>query len=83
MECQITEGKGQELIEETKRYDLGVLGVSEMRWKGIGAKSVDDCNVVFLGVSDGRARARVAVFLSEEVNKCVRSWQCVSEGLSW
>ena len=71
--------KEQELIEEMKRYDLGVLGVSETRWKGSGAKSVDDCYVVFSGVSDGRARAGVAVFLSEELSKCVRSWQCVSE----
>ena len=46
-------GKEQELIEEMKRYDLGVLGVSETRWKGNSAKSVDDCYVVFSSVSDG------------------------------
>ena len=45
-------GKEQELIEEMKRYILGVLGVSETRWKGSGAKSLDDCYVVFSGVSD-------------------------------
>ena len=72
-------GKGQELIGEMKRYDLGVLGVSETKWKGSGAKSVDDCYVIFSGVSDGRARAGVAMFLSEKMSRHVRGWQCVSE----
>ena len=72
-------GREQELIGEMKRYDLGVLGVSETRWKGNGAKSIDNCYVIFSGVSDGRARAGVAVFLSEEMSRCVRSWQCVNE----
>ena len=38
-------GREQELIGEMKRYDLGVLGVSETRWKGNGAKSIDNCYV--------------------------------------
>ena len=33
--------KEEELIEEMKRYDLGVLAVSETRWKGSGTKSID------------------------------------------
>ena len=35
--------------------------------------------MLFSGISDGQARVGVAVFLSEELSKCVRSWQCVSE----
>ena len=35
--------------------------------------------MIFSGVSDGRARAGVVVFLSEEMSRCVRSWQCVNE----
>ena len=66
-------GREQELIGEMKRYDLGVLGVSETRWKGSDAKSIDNCYVIFLGISDGRAIAGVAVFLSEEISRCVRN----------
>lgn len=40
-------GKEQELIKEMKRYDLDVLGVSETRWKGSGAESIDDHYVIF------------------------------------
>ena len=39
-------GKEQELIEEMKKYDIGVLRGSEARWKGSGGKSVDDCYVI-------------------------------------
>ena len=62
-----------------KKYNLGVLGVSETRWKGSGVKSVDDCYVIFSGVSDGRDGAGVVVFLSEKMSRYVWSWQCVSE----
>ena len=72
-------GKEKVLIEEMKRYDLGILGVSETRWKSSGAKSIDDYYVIFSGVSDGRARVGVAVFLSEQMSRCVKSWHCVSE----
>ena len=39
-----------------------------------GAKSVDDCYVIFSGVSDVRARAGVAEFLSGTMSRYVRSW---------
>ena len=47
-------GKEQELIEEMKKYDIGVLRVSEARWKGSGAKSVDDCYVILSEASVSR-----------------------------
>ena len=52
-------GKEQELIEEMKRYDLGVLGVSETRQKGSDTKSIDDYYVMLLDASAGRVRAGV------------------------
>ena len=76
---QSPKGKEQELIGEMKRYDLGILGVSETKWKGSDAKTVDDCYVISRVLSDGRARVGVAVFLSEKMSRYVRSWQCMSE----
>ena len=62
-------GKEQELIEEMKRYNLGVLGVSEARQKGSDTKSIDDYYVMFLDVSAGRVRAGVAVLLLEMMSR--------------
>ena len=72
-------GKEWELIEEVRKYDLGVIGVSEAKCKGCGARDIEDHYTIFSGVSKGRARAGVAVILSEEMQRCVKSWKCVSE----
>lgn len=50
-----------------------------MKWRGNRAKSVDDCYVVYSGVSHGRARAGLAVLLSEVANRFMKSWHCVNE----
>ena len=55
-----------------KKYDLRVLGVSETKWKDNGAMEIKDCYVMYSGVRDGRAKADVTVFLSEEMSRCVR-----------
>ena len=69
-------GKDWELIEEMKKYDLGILGISETKWKGSGAKDIGDTYTIHSGVNKGRARAVVAVVLSEQMR---RSWKCISE----
>ena len=56
-----------------------MLRTSEIKWKGCGAKEMEDCYVVYSGVRDGRARTGVTVFLLEEMSRCVKSWQCLSE----
>ena len=56
-----------------------ILGISSTKLKGNGAKNMDDCYVVYSGVTEGRSRAGVVVFLSEDVSRCVKSWQCVNE----
>ena len=35
-------GKLEQIIKEMKRYKLGILGVSEMRWTGSGKIVSDD-----------------------------------------
>ena len=72
-------GKDVEVIAEMKKYKLDFLVIRETNWRGNGVKDVDDCYVVYSGVSAGRARAGVAGFLSENVSRYVKSWQCVNE----
>lgn len=72
-------GREEELIEEMVKYKLEVLGASETKVKGNGAKAVGDGMCVYSGVQEGRAKAGVAVFLSKEMSRCMREWKCVSE----
>ena len=62
-----------------KKYKLDTLGVSEAKWKGNRAKNVDDCYVLYSGVSDGRAKTGVAVLMTEDRSRFVKSWQCMNE----
>ena len=62
-----------------KKYELDTLGVSEAKWKGNRAKNVDDCYVLYSGVSNGRAKAGVAVLMTEDRSRFVKSWQCMNE----
>ena len=71
-------GREDELVEEMVKYSLEVLGVSEMKLQGNGARAVGK-GVCFSGVQEGRAKAGVAVFLSKKIGKCLREWKCVSE----
>ena len=36
-----------EVIVEMKKYKLDVLGVGETKWRGNGAKNMDDCYMVY------------------------------------
>ena len=71
--------KDRELIEEMRKYDLRILGVSKTKWKGSGASDIEDYYTIYSGVSEGRARAGVAVVLSQGLRRCVKSSKCVSE----
>ncbi len=60
-------GKELELIGEMKRYRLDVLGVSEGKIRGNGTKSVEGVTCVYSGVQEGRAKAGVAIYVTEEI----------------
>ena len=72
-------GREVELVEEMKKYRLEMLGVSEAKVRGNGEKAIGDVRCVFLGIQDGRARAGVAILLSERLGRCLREWECVNE----
>ena len=72
-------GREVELVEEMKKYRLEVLGASETKVRGNGEKAIGDVRCVFSGVGDGRARAGVAILLSERLGRCLRELECVNE----
>ena len=64
-------GREEELVRKMKRYCLEVVGVSKTKLKGCGMKSADEATIIYSGVQSGRAKAGVAVLLSEKA-QCVR-----------
>ena len=40
---------------------------------------IEDFYAIYSGVNEGRARAGVAVVLSEQLRRYVKSWKCVNE----
>ena len=70
--------KEQEVIEEMKKNQLSVLGVSETHLK---EKEISDAVMVYSGVLVGRAKGGVAVIIVGEKRDCLKEWQCMSERL--
>ena len=74
---KLLRGREEELVEEIVKYRLEVLGVSETRMKGNGAKAIGEGMCIFSGVQEGRAKAGVVVFLSEELRGFLKEWKCI------
>ena len=73
-------GREEELLEEMEKYKLEILGVSETKMKGNGSKAGRQRKMHFhVGIEEGRAKAGVAIFMSEWVSQCLREWKCVSK----
>ena len=62
-----------------QKYWLKILGVSVTKVRGNGEKAIGDVRCVFSGVQGGRARAGVAVLLSERLGRCLKKWNGVNE----
>ena len=58
-------GKEHKMIEEMKKYRINIRAVSEIKWRGRGAKDVECYKVVYSGIETGRAREGVAMVFSE------------------
>ena len=72
-------GREQELVAEMKKYRLDVLGVSEAKVRGNGVRMIEDTTCVYLAVQGGRAKASVAILLSERFGRFLRERRCVDE----
>ena len=76
-------GREEELVDEMQKFGLEVLGVSEAKVKGNGVKCIGDFTCVFSGVQYGRAKAGVAILLSERFGAFLKAWKCVNERIVW
>ena len=57
-------GREEELVDEMMRYELEVLGVSEVKMRGNSKKNEDgDATCVYSEVQEGRSKAGVVSLL--------------------
>ncbi|XP_071648484.1 craniofacial development protein 2-like [Temnothorax longispinosus] len=73
------DGKLENTLQEMKRLNIEVLGISEMRWPLSGRKVVDDYVVYYAGEDGRHHRNGVAIIVSGEVDRAVKNVVPVSD----
>ena len=72
LECQVHEARKLEVIkQEMARVNVDILGISELRWPGMGEFNSDDCRIYYCGQESLR-RNGVAIMVNKSP-KC-SSW---------
>lgn len=72
-------GKTHNTIQEMKRLDIPILGVSEMRWPNSGKCNIEEHTVYYSGEDSNYHINGVAFIVSKHVEKCVKSVCYVSD----
>jgi len=72
-------GKVHNLIQEMKRLEIGIMGVSEMRWPDSGQCDIEDHQVLYSGTSTGAHQHGVGIILKKSLAKYVTNFVPVSE----
>ena len=70
-------GRLAQVVAEMKRCQLGILGISEMRWKDSGSMVSDGVSVFYSG--GNKHEKGVGILLSQEVSKAMISWEPISD----
>lgn len=71
-------GKIQNAIQEMKRMNIGIMGVSEMRWPNSGEMKVEDHTVFYSG-TDGSHEHGVGVIISPNIAHCITNFVPISD----
>ena len=71
-------GKVEELEHELRRYQWQVIGLSEMRWTGIGETMTEDGHKIWFSGHETRHEQGVGFIVRKEAIGCVKSCMPVS-----
>ena len=71
-------GKTAQIVEEMRRYQLHILGLSETHWIQCGQKRTGSGElIIYSGAEDGPHRNGVAMVLSKATQKSLRGWEAL------
>ena len=63
-------GKPEVVKQEMTRINIGILGISELKWMGMGEFNSDDYHICYCG-QESRRRNGVALIVNKQVGKAV------------
>lgn len=72
-------GRLQNTIQEMKRLNISILGISEMRWPMSGKSNVDGYEVYYSGEDSLQYRNGIPIIISPETNKSVKNVVLISD----
>ena len=72
-------GRTAILTEEMRKYNLSILGVSELRWTDHGKLRTSTGESVLFSGSEDRHERGVALFLAKALEECLIEWEPVNE----
>ena len=71
LECQVHESRQTEVVkEEMARVNVDILGISELKWTGLGEFNSDDHYIYYCGQESLRKNG-VAIILNKRVRNAV------------
>ena len=62
----MSQGKLEVVKQEMERVNVNILGISELKWTGMGEFNSDDCYIYYCGQESLRRNA-VAIIVNERV----------------
>lgn len=76
-------GNLEQLLKEVKRYNIEILGLSEVRWTGQGELKVGKYKIVYSGTdeNEGEHQRGVAFVLNQRANEAMLEWEPIDERL--
>ena len=74
-------GKTAQVAREARRYDIGILGISECRWNGFGRlRTSDGDTIIYSGREEDDAHSSgVAILIRKEEAMSLESWTPVND----
>lgn len=75
-------GKIHNTIQEMKRLNISILGISEMRWPQSGKCTIDGYTIFYAGEDGPHHRNGVGVIVSEDVAKTVLNFTPISDRIA-
>lgn len=78
----ITTGKAIQTAQEMERYKIEILGLSEVRWKGVGEIELENgAKIIYSGRTEETAKHEqgVAFMISKQCKKSLIEWIAISE----
>ena len=64
------QNKEEEIVDEIRKYNLSILGLSVIKKKGSGEKQLkENHKLLFSGVKEGRKKKGVGFVITEEIDK--------------